>query len=71
MIIHVKAYPNSKQQKIELVDNVYKVRVHEKADDGKANFAVIEQLSDHFKIAKSNIRLVKGVKSREKTFEIE
>lgn len=71
MKIFVKVKPNSKKEKIE------KVNVHEfilwvkpPARDGLANQAAINALSDYFDIAKSNITIIRGLKGRDKTVEI-
>jgi len=70
MIIEVRAYAGSKQKKVEIVNSSYRVYVHEKAADGKANEAIIALLSEYFGTAKSNILLKRGEKGRTKTFEI-
>jgi uncharacterized protein YggU (UPF0235/DUF167 family) len=46
------------------------VRVKEKAEEGRANNAVIKVLANHFKVDESKIRLIKGFKERNKIFEI-
>jgi uncharacterized protein YggU (UPF0235/DUF167 family) len=46
------------------------VKVKEKAEEGRANRAVIKVLANYFKIDESQIRLVKGFKERKKIFEI-
>jgi uncharacterized protein YggU (UPF0235/DUF167 family) len=40
--------------------------VKEKAEEGRANRAVIKVLDNYFKIDESKIRLVKGFKERKK-----
>jgi uncharacterized protein YggU (UPF0235/DUF167 family) len=42
----------------------------EKAEEGKANKAVIKVLANYFKIDESMIRLIRGFKERNKIFEI-
>jgi len=44
--------------------------VEEKAEEGRANRAVIKVLANYFKIDESMIRLIKGFKERNKIFEI-
>lgn len=71
MKIKVKVKPNSKEDRIErLSDREFTARVKAKPQDGKANQAVKELLSDHFALPKSCIILVSGEKSRNKIFEI-
>ena len=43
-----------------------KVRLKEKATDGKANDALIEFLAAHYRVAKRDVRIVSGLKSRQK-----
>lgn len=43
-----------------------KVRLAARAVDGKANAALIEFLAEHFKVPKSRISIVSGLKSRQK-----
>jgi uncharacterized protein YggU (UPF0235/DUF167 family) len=44
--------------------------VKEKAEEGRANRAVIKVLANYFKIDELMIKLVKGFKTRNKIFEI-
>ncbi len=71
MRIKVKVIPNAKQNKIDEVDGVFLVRVTTSPVQGKANKAVIELLSKHFKTAKSKVDIVKGLSSRIKTVIID
>lgn len=43
-----------------------KIRLAARALDGKANAALIEFLAGHFKVPKSRVRIVSGLKSRQK-----
>jgi uncharacterized protein (TIGR00251 family) len=43
-----------------------KVRLAARAIDGKANQALVAFLAEHFKVAKSHVRIVSGLKSRQK-----
>ncbi len=71
MRISVKVKANSKQERVEKIDDEnFLVRVKAKPADGKANEAVIKALADHFDTARSNIVLLKGHTSRQKIFEI-
>ena len=47
-----------------------KVRLAARAIDGRANEALIEFLSLHFKVPRRNVRIVSGLKSRQKRVEI-
>jgi len=48
-----------------------KVRLAARAVDGKANEALIEFLAAHFKVGKRNVRIVSGLKSRQKRVVID
>jgi hypothetical protein len=48
----------------------YKVRITAPPVDGKANEMLIGVLSDHFKVAKSNISIVGGKSARTKIVDI-
>jgi uncharacterized protein (TIGR00251 family) len=47
-----------------------KVRLAARAIDGKANEALIAFLAAHYGVAKSRVRIVSGLKSRQKRVEI-
>ena len=64
MRISVQAKPNAKIEKIEKVSETeFLVSV-------KANQAIGRTLAEYFQIPFSNVRLVSGFSSRQKTFEI-
>jgi uncharacterized protein (TIGR00251 family) len=58
-------------QEVDLFGNViYKIRTTAKPKDGEANEAVIEIIAKHFKVAKRDVQIVKGLNSRVKVVEI-
>lgn len=68
-ILKVKVKTRAKKEGIiELGVDEFEVRVNVPPVEGKANKRVIELLSIHFKIPKSQIILSKGEKSTVKTF---
>ncbi len=71
MKIAIIAHPNSKNPRVEkdLLDTLH-VYVSEPPLEGKANNAIINSLSDYFKVKRSSVLLVSGNKSKNKTFEI-
>lgn len=71
MVIQVIAHPSAKKTKIEgdLLGDLH-VWVNEPPVDGRANAAIINALSKHFKIERNNIILTSGEKSKNKVFEI-
>jgi uncharacterized protein len=48
-----------------------KVRLAARAVDGKANEALIAFLSDHFRVPRRSVRILSGLKSREKRVQID
>lgn len=72
MIIMVKVIPNAqKNELIEFVDSVLKVRVKAPPDKGKANEELIEFLSKEFSVPKSRIQILSGHSSCLKKVEIQ
>lgn len=71
MKIAVIVHPNAKNPRIEidLLETMH-VYVNQPPLEGKANNAVITALADYFKVNKSSVLLVTGVKSKQKLFEI-
>lgn len=47
-----------------------KVRLQARAVDGKANDALVEFLAAHFGVPRRNVRIVSGLKSRQKRIQI-
>ncbi|MFZ2150497.1 MAG: DUF167 domain-containing protein [Candidatus Absconditicoccaceae bacterium] len=75
MIINVSVVPGSKQEKIDIQQDlmgneVYKIWLKAKPIDGEANKNLIQILSNYFKIAKKDIIILKGNNGRLKTIEI-
>ena len=70
MKINIKIIPNAKKDKIIQDAGNLKVYVTAPAVDGKANKALVELVADHFDVAKSSVKIIKGEKSRNKVLEI-
>lgn len=51
-------------------DGSYVAFLHARAHDGEANKALLELVSDEFKIPKTSIDIISGAKSRDKIIEI-
>ena len=51
-------------------DGSYVAFLHARAHDGEANKALLELVSDEFKIPKPSIEIISGAKSRDKIIEI-
>ena len=51
-------------------DGSYVAFLHARAHDGEANKALLELVSDEFKVPKTSIEIISGAKSRDKIIEI-
>ena len=70
MRINVIAKPNSKEEKIEKLDEEsFRVYVKEPPREGKANAAILHALSHYFSISKSQISIISGQTSKNKDEE--
>ncbi len=71
MIVEIKVKTNSSKSEVILKDTYLIVKVHSLPQDGKANQEVIKTLSSYFDISKSKIKIIKGLKSKNKLIEVE
>ncbi len=67
LIVKIKIVPNSSKNDIILEDEFIKVKVTAQPIENKANKALVEFLSKTFKVPKTNIEILKGDTSKEKT----
>ena len=67
LIIKLKISPNASKNEIIKTDEMVKVKVTAQPIENKANKALVEFLSKKLKVAKTNIEIVKGETSKEKT----
>ncbi len=71
MKIHVLARPGRKKEYIKYIGRAsFQVAVKELPIKGQSNLAIIEKLSEYFKIPKSEIKLIHGQFAKQKVFEI-
>ena len=70
MIIELKVISGAKRNFFKEEEGLIKVYLSAPAVDGKANKALVEFLAKHFKVRKSAIEIIKGLKSREKMINI-
>lgn len=70
-IFNVRVTPHAKRNKITESDGVLRVYTTTAPEKGKANGAVVELLSDYFKVPKSRIKILKGDTSRDKIIAID
>ena len=69
LIIHAK--PGSKKEGICTIDDeCIEVVVHAQAQNNKANFAIIEYLSDILHVSKSNVQFESGATNRDKQISV-
>jgi uncharacterized protein (TIGR00251 family) len=69
-ILSVKVIPNAKKNEIAQEGDRLKVRIKAPASKGKANKVLIKLLADFFNVKKGDVRIVRGLKSRDKIIEI-
>jgi uncharacterized protein YggU (UPF0235/DUF167 family) len=71
MQITVFAHPNSKKSRVQkdLLGSLH-IYVNQPPLEGKANKAVADALAEHLNIAKSQVKLIRGEKSKIKIFFI-
>ncbi len=67
LIIRIKIVPSSSKNDIILEEEFIKIKVTAQPIENKANKALVEYLSKTFKVAKTNIEIIKGDISKEKT----
>ena len=53
-----------------MADGTIKISLTAPPVDGRANQALIEFLSQYFRIAKSRVKIIKGLKNKNKIIEI-
>jgi uncharacterized protein YggU (UPF0235/DUF167 family) len=68
MILKLRVKPNSSENKFLESENL--VHVKAQAIKNKANIELIKTLAKHYKVSSSQIKIIKGLSSREKVIEI-
>jgi len=68
--IQVKVKPNSKTTEVSQEKDSFIVKVKELPKEGKANQAVVKLLAEHFGVPQSQVRILSGLKSRNKVIEV-
>ena len=66
----IKAIAGSKVNQIEFLDEFIKIKIKQRALEGKANKAITEYLSDILNIPKTKIEIISGQTASIKTIEI-
>ena len=70
-IIHIKVSPGAKHNEVKLDHGVMEVYLTAPPVEGKANQALIDFLSDYYHVRKSAVTIIKGLKTRQKTVQID
>jgi len=70
MRIQVRVKPNSRTEEVSQEGDSFIVKVKEPPKEGKANQAVIKLLAEHLGVAKSRVRILSGLKSKNKVVEV-
>ena len=71
MTIDIKVIPGAKKNIFRHENDQIKVYLTAPAVDGKANKALIDFLAEHYAIRKAQVKIIKGLKSRQKTIRID
>ena len=71
MFLKIKLHPKSKKQKIEEIGkNKYEIWTKSKAEENKANYEMIDILSEYLSIDKKRFRIISGHHRPSKMIEI-
>lgn len=70
MKLKIKVVPSAKHNRLVEENETYKVYLTAPPVEGKANEALVEFLAEHFKVKRRQIKIVSGLKSRQKVVEI-
>lgn len=71
MLLTIHVTPNAKRNELQWLDkDTVKIKVAASATEGKANKALIDFLSEHFDLPRSQIRLVRGATARIKQVDV-
>ena len=68
---NVRVTPHAKQNKVVENDGVLRVYTTVAPENGRANSAVIELLSEYFDVPKSHVKILKGQTSRDKIVAVD
>lgn len=70
MILSVKVVPKASRNLVKAEGSGFKVYLTKPAQDGLANEQLINLLSEHLKVKKYQLEIIKGDKSRNKLVKI-
>ena len=69
MILNVRVSPKASRNLVKKEGDVYKVYLTKPAQDGLANEQLVDLLADYLKARKYQIKIIKGLKGRDKLIE--
>ena len=67
-VIKIKVKVNQSKNNIEKKDDYYLIKIKEKAENNKANIEIIKFLRKYFN---KDVKIIKGLKSKEKLIRLE
>jgi len=70
MRLQIKVIPGAKKDCLKEEGGLIRVYLTARAVEGKANEALVGFLADHYGLRKSQIEIIKGLKSRNKIINI-
>ncbi|MBA7507981.1 hypothetical protein ES706_06712 [subsurface metagenome] len=70
MKIQVKVRPNSRAEEVSQEGDNFAVKVKEPPKEGRANQEVIKLLAKHFGVSQVQVRILSGLRSRNKIVEV-
>jgi uncharacterized protein (TIGR00251 family) len=70
MKIRIKVRASSRTEKVSHEGNSFIVKVKQPPKEGRANQAVIELLAKHFGVPQSHVRIVSGLRGKNKVIEV-
>ncbi|MCR4338171.1 MAG: DUF167 domain-containing protein [Candidatus Omnitrophica bacterium] len=71
MNLNIKVIPGARKELIKEEGGIFKVYLTAPPVEGKANEALVRFLAGHFSVRKSQIEIIKGLKSRQKIVRID
>ena len=70
-IFKIRVTPHAKQNRVVMDNDVLRVYTTVAPENGRANGAVVELLSDYFDVPKSRIEILKGLSTRDKIVAVD
>lgn len=70
MILNIKVIPGAKKNLLKEESAWIKVYLTAPPVDGKANDALVEFLAEHYGVRRSQLQIIKGLKSRNKVINM-